>query len=167
MRSAFSRSGFSMAASVPLPAALAPGEPSNFIRGQALLEQPLAFGFEGAGGADAHALPAEHTGGGGHGLVKERADLGFETAPGEVDGVGVLGVLGAHLHAAPAQHALGVIADVHRVIIQQGRLPAFYARKTPAVRPVIGDKSLYLGGFAEIDSRIEHLQDGAPAALDP
>ena len=38
-------------------------------------------------------------------------------APGEVDGKGILGILGADLHAAPAQDALGVIADEHGVIV--------------------------------------------------
>ena len=53
----------------------------------------------------------------GMGLIEERADLGLVAASAEIDGKRVLGVLSADLHATPAQQALGVVADVHRIVV--------------------------------------------------
>src|SRR5688572_25723126 len=100
----------------------------NLIWHQSLLEQVLTLGLEGAGGADTYALAAEDAARFGQGLVEERADLGLEAAALEVDGVGVLGIVGAHLDAAPAQDALGVVADEHRVVVEHERLAALGRR---------------------------------------
>src|SRR5579859_6037642 len=72
-----------------------PGQLHDLIWRLAGLQQELALGLEGAGGADADALAAEDAGGFGQGPAEEGADLGLEAAAFEVDGVGVLGVVGA------------------------------------------------------------------------
>src|SRR5262249_56322143 len=91
----------------------------DFIEVNSPFEQRLTLGFERTGRTDADALAAKYAGCFRHGLVKKRADTGVKAAPFEVDRVGELRVVGAHLNAAPAQNALGIIADVHRIVIEQ------------------------------------------------
>ncbi len=137
----------------------------DLIQRKSLLEQRLALGLERAGGADADALAAKYAGGFRHGLVKEGADAGVKTAPFEVDRVGKLRIVGADLNAAPAQDALGVVADVHRIVIEHRNLAALGFGKARAVGAIIVDELVDLRRLRKIHGGSEHLQDGAAAAL--
>src|SRR5215207_2795731 len=90
---------------------------ADLLRAHSLLQQKLALRFQGACGTDTYALPAQHAGRFGDGAVEEGTDLGLVAAAFEVDGVGVLCIVRTDLHTAPAQQALGIIPDVHRVVV--------------------------------------------------
>jgi len=62
----------------------------------------LALGLQGAAGAYAHALTTEDAGGFQQRFIEKGADHGVEAATGEVYSMGILGILGADLDAAPA-----------------------------------------------------------------
>jgi hypothetical protein len=90
---------------------------TNFLRAHPLLQHELALWFQCTRGTNAHALTAQYTSCFGDGFLEEGADLRFKSAPFEVDRVRILRIVRADLHTAPAQQALRVIADEHRVVI--------------------------------------------------
>jgi hypothetical protein len=121
--------------------------------------------IERAGGADADALAAKHASRFRHRLVKEGGDTGVEAAPFEVERIGILRIIGAHLNAAPAQNAFGIIAEIHRVVVKHRILAALGTRKARCVGAISVDKLLNLRRLREIHGRGEHLQYCPAAAL--
>jgi hypothetical protein len=89
----------------------------DVVRGMPVLQQPGAFGLKRSGGANANALAAEDAGSRAWMIIK-RGDGGVKPTSRKVNRMGVLGILCAYLHAAPAQYAFVVIAYKHGVVIQ-------------------------------------------------
>ena len=142
-----------------------PGRLHDFIQRKALLEQRLALRLKRAGGADADALAAKYACCFRHWLVKEGADAGVKTAPVEVDRISKLRVVGTYLNTAPAQDAFGVVAEIHRIVIEHRILAPLGIGKARGVGAISSDKILDLRRLREIHGRREHLQDCPAAAL--
>src|SRR3990172_12884207 len=149
-----------------LPATLSPRLFEDLLRRDALLEEIFPLALEGPRGADPDALPAKDAAGGGHGPVEEGGDRRVKTASAERERIGVLGVFGAHLDAAPAQDAFGVVAQIDRVVVEARRLAGGSAGESLGMALVGSEHGVHFGRLREIDGRSEHLQDGAPGAFD-
>ncbi len=100
------------------PAFLPAGvQDTDLLRAHSLLQQELTLRLERTGRADAHTLSAQHAGRFGDAPIEEGADLRLESSSVKIDRKGVLRIVRADLHAAPAQQAFRVIAYVHRVVV--------------------------------------------------
>ena len=123
----------------------------NFVRRFALFQQPLAARLERTRRADADTLAAEDAGRVRHGLVEESADLRLEAAAIEVERKGILCILGSHLHATPAEHAFGVIAHIHGIVIDQRWVASLGSREAIVIDAIVVHLHLNLWRFREID----------------
>src|SRR5260370_10628948 len=94
---------------------------ARFVPGAGLAQVVLALEHQRACRADADAVAAVDAGGRGQRPIVLGRDAGVEAAPGERDRESVLGILAASLDALVAKDALGVVADIKRVV-DLGRL---------------------------------------------
>ena len=87
-----------------------------------LFELPLGAALEGAGRAHLHAVAAVDAGGVHDAVVLKSGDAYVEAALAGFDGVGELNLVAANVYAAPAHDALGVVADVVGVVVDDGQV---------------------------------------------
>ena len=86
----------------------------------------------------------------------------MEAAFAGLDGVGELDLVAADVHAAPAHDALGVVADVVRVVVDDGQVGA--GGRAVGLDVVFGEEGRKVGGFAEVDAGEEGLEGALAGA---
>lgn len=129
----------------------------DFVGADALFEEGLALGFEGTCGAGTDTLAAENAGGIHHAVGHKRADGRLITTPVKAERVGILGVIGANLHATPAVDALVVIAQEKRVVVVDGRFAALGVGETGRVCAILSYQRQDFRRFVQINRRGQHL----------
>ena len=88
----------------------------------------------------------------------------MEAAFAGLDGVGELDLIAADVDAAPAHDALGVVADVVGVVVDDGQVGA--GGLAVGLDVVFGEEGCEVGGFAEVDSGEEGLEGSLAGAAD-
>ena len=128
------------------------------------LEFPLGAALEGAGGTDLDAVAAVDAGGVHDSVVLAGGDADVEAAFAGLDGVGELDLVAADVHATPAHDALGVVADVVGVVVDDGQIGA--GGRAVGLDVVFGEEGGEVGGFAEVDAGEEGLEGAFAGAAD-
>ena len=88
----------------------------------------------------------------------------MEAAFAGFDGVGELDFVAADVDAAPAHDALGVVADVVGVVVDDGQVGA--GGLAVGLDVVFGKEPCEVGGFAEVDAGEEGLEGALAGAAD-
>ena len=88
----------------------------------------------------------------------------MEAAFAGLDGVGELDLVAADVHATPAHDALGVVADVVGVVVDDGQVGA--GGRAVGLDVVFGEEGGEVGGFAEVDAGQKGLEGTFTGATD-
>ncbi len=89
----------------------------------------------------------------------------MKAALAQGQGKGVLHVVGADLHAAPAQNAFAVVTHVEVIVVFDGRVAALAAGETRGVRAIARAVGLNLRRLGAVHGRMKQFQDHLARAL--